>query len=205
MVVGEDYVIQGAINIFSSEMDFSEFHFEVNLELLPKYNEDENQIALYGTLKTDRDGIIKEDSLNYKLLDFPAGVRKEIRETIKRKIKEYIRTNVDFTEISGMSRVIDYIITHNHHLTKFEYRVSAYPYTEERSITKQPSKKLRFGTPQERFSCNYVNISVYEDKVVLHCATEGSRKHEAKIDRYKEKSLEQSIMNALVAWSSYFD
>ncbi|OAB41793.1 hypothetical protein [Paenibacillus antarcticus] len=114
---------------------------------------------------------------------------------------------MDFSQIYEMSRVIDYITGgRNKNLARFAYRVSVYKDDKDRSIGKKPEQRLSFGNlNQDEFSCDYVDITIYRDKVNLHPVFEGARNYTDGIDCNKVMSLEDKIMFAFNKWSSYYD
>jgi hypothetical protein len=114
---------------------------------------------------------------------------------------------MDFSQIEDMKDVIyEASGRRNENLARFEYRVSVYNYDQNSSLNKKPVQELRFGNlDQDRFSVDYVDITIYRDKVRLHPVFEGAKWYEAALDHRKELPLEKKIMMALNAWSSSYN
>lgn len=110
---------------------------------------------------------------------------------------------MDFREIAEMQDVIDHISS-DANLSRLEYRVSVYSDDKNRSVSKQPEKKLRFGNLKRQSSNDLVVIEVYRDQVDLHHAAEGALHHTTDLDRYKEIRLETKILMAFGRWRSHY-
>lgn len=70
------------------------YYFEIDVTIVPRYNNEVNQIPLFGTLSVDREVMIKEDSLSYNFSELPMSTKSWLKQQMRELIGKYIKDTI---------------------------------------------------------------------------------------------------------------
>lgn len=190
----EDDTIWG-ISLDDSEMSYD---MKMNLKRMDATLEDNERelnryLAVYELLYAQKSHKGETGSISFeKLKDYVALLNKKILESLK------------FDEVSGMNYLIDLVSKDSLYREQIFNVSVAKCYRADRfrgSI--KPSKSYHFGNIEYHEELDKVNITLYNDCIVLCHKAEGTF-HECDLDLKHKYTEEQKILTALYRWRGYY-